>query len=133
MKKVELLLPAGSIDALRAAVANGADAVYLGMSVFSARQFARNFDASTIASVVKYCHDKKVRVYVTLNTLIKNNELKGFLSQVSIIYKAGADAIIIQDELLIPILHKNFPNIEIHLSKKFGILFKAIIFNSTNH
>jgi collagenase-like PrtC family protease len=116
MERVELLLPAGSPDALRAAVTNGADAVYLGLSRFSARQFADNFTRYNIADAIQYCHERQVKVYITLNTLIKNHELQAFFEQASIAYQAKADALIIQDAHLAPILKKNFPGIEIHLS-----------------
>ncbi len=121
MEKVELLVPAGNITCLRAAVNNGADAVYLGLSLFNARQRANNFNKDNIFSVIKYCHDHNVRVYITLNTLIKNQEIQEFLNQISLANDANADAIIIQDPCFIPLIKKNFPNIEIHLSTQSTI------------
>jgi len=127
MERVELLLPAGSPDALRAGVTNGADAVYLGLSRFSARQFADNFTRYNIADAIHYAHDHNVNVYVTLNTLIKNDELHSFFEQASIAYQAKADALIIQDAHLAPILKKNFPGIEIHLSTQATVTNKYAI------
>lgn len=116
MKKVELLLPAGNEECLRAAVNNGADAVYLGLNKFSARQSAGNFDEKNIFSAVAYCHKRDVKVYAALNTLIKNNELKDYLDLMNTAYSAGADAVIIQDPCFIPLIKKNFPGLSIHLS-----------------
>ncbi|MBN1157467.1 U32 family peptidase [Candidatus Woesearchaeota archaeon] len=116
MEKVELLLPAGNAECLRAAVNNGADSVYLGLNGFNARQGAENFDEKTIFGAIKYCHDRNVRVYVALNTLVKNDELGKFLELVNLADSAMADAIIIQDVCLIPVIKKNFPGLPIHLS-----------------
>ncbi|MBN2368237.1 U32 family peptidase, partial [Candidatus Woesearchaeota archaeon] len=122
MNKVELLLPAGNIACLRAAVANGADAVYLGMAKFNARQSAKNFDEKNIFSAIKYCHDRNVKVYITFNTLIKNPELDEFFRSMSIAYQAGADAFIIQDKAFIPLIKSNFPKVEIHLSTQAAVM-----------
>ena len=122
MKKIELLLPAGNLDNLRAAVNNGADAVYLGMSKFNARMGADNFNENNISSIIKYCHDRNVKVYVTFNTLIKNTEIKDWLKQISIVNSAKADAIIIQDVCMIEILKKNFPKLPIHLSTQSAMM-----------
>lgn len=116
MNKVELLLPAGNIECLRAAVHNGADAVYLGLSRFNARQSADNFNEKNIHSIVEFCHERNVKVYVALNTLVKNNEIKDYLLLAAAAYDAGVDALIIQDSCFIDILKKNFPKVKIHLS-----------------
>jgi collagenase-like PrtC family protease len=116
MKKVELLLPAGNEECLRAAVNNGANAIYLGLSRFSARASAGNFTEQNIASVINYCHERNVKVYVAFNTLVKNSELKEYFEQINIAYCAKADAVIIQDPCFVPILKKNFPGLKIHLS-----------------
>ena len=121
MKKPELLLPAGSESCLRAAVNNGADAVYLGLNQFNARESAENFNENNIFSAVKYCHDRNVKVYVALNTLIKNSELEKFFDLVSLAYSAKADAVIIQDPCFIPIIKKSFPDLEIHMSTQSAI------------
>lgn len=114
--KAELLLPAGNRECLRAAVANGADAVYLGLNRFNARQSAGNFNEQNIFSIITFCHKKNVKVYVAFNTLIKNSEIAEFLRLMSVAYAAKADAVIIQDPCFIPIIKKSFPGLAIHLS-----------------
>jgi len=116
MNKVELLLPAGNENNLRAAANNGADAVYLGMNRFSARQSAGNFNERNIASAIDYCHKRNVKVYVTFNTLVKNDELAEYFRLMGIAYSAKADAVIIQDPCFIPIIKQNFQGLKIHLS-----------------
>ena len=116
MKKVELLLPAGNMDCLRAAANNGADAVYLGLDRFNARKSAENFNENNIFGVVQYCHKRNVKVYVTLNILVKNKEIEEYFYAANVAYSAGVDAIIIQDFCMIPLLKKNFPKLKIHLS-----------------
>ncbi len=116
MNKVELLLPAGTEACLRAAVNNGADAVYLGMNRFNARQSAGNFSERNIASAIDYCHKRNVKVYAAFNTLVKNNELAEYFGLIGIAYSAKADAVIIQDHCFIPIIKENFPGLRIHLS-----------------
>lgn len=121
MKKIELLLPAGNIECLRAAVNNGADAVYLGLERFNARQSAGNFKNSELKSIVDFCHKKNVKVYVALNTIVKNSEIEDYLKLINVASQANADAIIIQDSCLIPTIKKNFPDISIHLSTQATI------------
>ena len=116
MERIELLLPAGDKESLRAAVHNGADAVYLGLDAFNARRFADNFHIENLPSVVQFCHKNNVRVFVTANILVKNHEMKDFFNLIKGIDKSGADAIIIQDPWLIPLIRANAPNCEIHLS-----------------
>ena len=116
MQRIELLLPAGDRESLRAAVANGADAVYLGTDSFNARAFAGNFRRGTLPSVVGFCHKRNVRVFVTANILVKNEELDEYFKLVSAIGQSGADAIIIQDPCLIPLIKECAPDCEIHLS-----------------
>jgi len=116
MERVELLLPAGDKESLRAAVANGADAVYLGTEGFNARRLATNFPRESLPGVVEFCHKNDVRVYITANILVKNRELDEFFKLVSVIGKSGADAIIIQDPCLIPLARKCAPGCQMHLS-----------------
>ncbi|VVB61542.1 Peptidase family U32 [uncultured archaeon] len=116
MQKPELLLPAGNETCLRAAVNNGADAVYLGLNRFNARQPAGNCNERKIFSAIDYCHKRNVNVYVAFNTLIKNDEIKEYFHLINVAYSAGADAIIIQDPCFIPVIKKNFPGLKIHLS-----------------
>jgi len=115
-KKVELLLPAGNIDCLRAAVNNGADAVYLGLDKFNARRQADNFNEENLQSAVEYCHKRNVKVYVALNTLIKNSEIGEFFRLMNVAYCALVDAVIIQDPCFVHLIKKNFPRLKIHLS-----------------
>src|SRR5659263_122837 len=121
MKKIELLAPAGSMDSIYAAVQMGADAVYIGGSKFSARAYAFNFDEENITKAVDYCHIYGVKVYVTLNTLVKDNELKEIMEYVGILYTVGVDALILQDTGLIYLVRNNFPGFEIHASTQMTI------------
>jgi collagenase-like PrtC family protease len=116
MHKVALLLPAGNIECLRAAVANGTDAVYLGLNAYSARASAVNFSPDNLKSAVDFCHTHSVKAYIALNTLIKNSEVKQFFHLVGVASASGADAVIIQDSCFIPLIKKNFPQMKIHLS-----------------
>lgn len=122
MKKVELLLSAGNEECLRAAVNNGADAVYLGLNKFNARQSAANFNENNIADAIEYCHKRNVRVYIVFNILVKNNEIEQYFELMDIAYSAKADAVIIQDPCFIPIIKKNFPGLEIHLSTQATVV-----------
>ena len=121
MRKIELLLPAGNKECLRAAVANGADAVYLGLKRFNARQSAGNFNEENIFSAIEFCHNRNVKVYVAFNTLVKNDEIKEYLRLINVADCAKADAVIIQDACLIPLIKKNFPRLRIHLSTQATI------------
>src|SRR5579871_4078779 len=93
----EVLAPAGSADALRAAVRAGADAVYFGLQGFNARARAENFDETTLAATLRTLHDHGVRGYVTLNTLVFDDELPALERAVRACAEAGADAVIVQD------------------------------------
>ena len=93
----ELLSPAGSMEALVAAVQNGADAVYFGARLFNARRGADNFGADDLAQAVAYCHARGVQAHVTLNTLVRQDELPALEAQIAEIARAGADAVIVQD------------------------------------
>ena len=94
---LELLSPAGSLDALHAAVCNGADAVYLGAEGFNARAGARNFTLDELPEAVRYCHVRGVRVYLTLNTLVTDRELPKVAEHITAAARAGVDALIVQD------------------------------------
>ena len=121
MNKIELLLPAGNWDCLKAAVENGADAVYFGVGMFNARRRADNFSYDDLSEVVSYCHKNGVRVYITMNILVKNNEVKDFFESVKQIYLAGADAVIIQEIAFLPIIKENFPELEVHISTQAAV------------
>lgn len=115
MKK-ELLSPAGDMESLLEAIHNGADAVYLAMKSFGARKFAKNFSKEEIIEAIKLCHLYGVRIYVTMNTLVKESEIEDFLEQVKYLHINGADAIIMQDFGMISLVRKMYPNLEIHAS-----------------
>ena len=93
----ELLSPAGSPEALRAAVQNGADAVYLGWGTFNARQGAKNFSDAEFADALLYCHERGVRVFLTLNTLVTDRELPRALDTAAAAARLGVDAVLVQD------------------------------------
>ncbi len=115
MKK-ELLAPAGDFETLKQAVHQGADAVYLGGKKFGARKFASNFDEEEMVRAIRYCHLYGVKIYVTVNTMIYEEELEEVIQYVSFLHHHFVDAIIVQDLGLIRILRKKFPNLEIHAS-----------------
>lgn len=121
MNKIELLAPAGSMESLYAAVQNGADAVYLGGAKFSARAYASNFDEENMIKAVEYCHLYNVKIYVTVNTAMKEEEIKEALEYVEFLYKIGVDALIIQDAGLAQLIKRNFPKFELHASTQMSI------------
>jgi len=121
MKKIELLLPAGNMDCLKAAVENGADAVYLGVREFNARRRADNFNLDNIHEAVNYAHANGVKIYCTLNILVKNSEIRTFFETIKKLYLANVDAIIIQHLSFLPIIKQNFPGLEVHLSTQTTI------------
>lgn len=121
MNKIELLAPAGSMESVYASVQGGTDAVYLGGSKFSARAYAQNFDDDTIEKAVDYCHIYGVKVYVTVNTLIKENEMSDALSYAQFLYKIGVDALIIQDMGLYRSIKKIMPEFEMHASTQMTV------------
>ena len=116
MVKHELLVPAGDMQCLTQAVANGADAVYIGCKNFGARKFAKNFDNNEIQQAVKICHLYGVKLYVTMNTLVRDEEVPYFLGQVEFLYKSGVDALIMQDFGMICLVREKYPELEIHAS-----------------
>lgn len=114
--KHELLVPVGNYEALIQAINNGADAVYLGGKRFGARAFANNFTLEEIEDATKLCHLYGVKIYVTVNTLIYDREMKEVITYVKDLHKIGVDALIMQDVGLINVVHQMFPNLEIHAS-----------------
>lgn len=116
MNKIELLLPAGDFECLKAAVQNGADAVYLGSSHFNARNSATNFDMEELERAINYAHLRNVKVHLTLNTLIKNDELISAINLAKQAYELGIDAILVQDLGLAHFLINHFPDLPIHAS-----------------
>jgi putative protease len=117
----ELLLPAGSTEALYAAIEGGADAVYLGLDRFSARGRAKNFSHKAFPAACHLAHEKGVKVYLTLNTLIKNGELPELIGLIALAAASGADAIIVQDWGVFYIIKKYFPDIPVHASTQMAV------------
>ena len=118
---LEILAPAGNSECALAAINNGANAIYLGYSSFSARQSAENFDGEALNAILKRAHFCGVKVYVAMNTIIKNVELESFLTTLLSVWNMGVDAIILQDVLLGKAIHKRYPNIVLHLSTQAGV------------
>lgn len=121
MQRPELLAPAGSREALVAALANGADAVYLGGKQFSARQSAANFDLAELAAAIQLAHRAQAKVYVTVNTLLKDAELEAAARFLRQLYNIGTDAVIVQDPGLINIAQATTPQLELHASTQLTI------------
>lgn len=117
----EILAPAGSMDALKFAVNNGANAVYLGLKSYSARHKASNFSFDELSKAIKYAHFYNVRIYLAVNTLYKPNEKEQLLNDVYKAYKLGIDAIIVQDLTILPQIRSTMPDIVVHLSTQAGI------------
>lgn len=121
MKIPELLSPVGDFECLKAAVQNGANAVYLGASSFSARARATNFDKENLKEAIKYCKLRNVKVNLALNTLIKNNEFEEAINLAVYAYNIGVDAIIVQDIGLATYLRENYPEIPLHASTQMTV------------
>ena len=117
----EILAPAGDKKCAILAINAGADAIYLGLKNFSARSAAENFDFSELEEICNYAHAFGVKVYVAMNTLVKDSELSAFLSDASKAFNAGADALIISDIFLGAYIKKICPKIELHLSTQAGV------------
>ncbi|MBQ7374264.1 MAG: U32 family peptidase [Clostridia bacterium] len=118
---IELLAPVGSQKSFYSAINNGANAVYLGLNDFSARKNAENFNSDNINYFVSYAHALGVKVYLTVNTVIKDDEFNDFLKTVAIAYSAGVDAFILQDVFLGKVLKECFDGIVLHLSTQGGV------------
>ena len=121
MNKVELLVPAGSIDAFYAAVKNGADAVYLGGKSFGARVFADNFDHEHMIEVVNYAHLYGVKIYVTMNTMLLEDEIEVAFKEAKFLHEIGVDALIVQDLGLVNLCRQHLPNLELHASTQMHV------------
>lgn len=121
MKKPEILAPAGSMESLRAAVAAGCDAVYIGGSRFGARAYASNPAGDEMVQAIEYCHLHGVRIYMTVNTLLKERELGEMYSYMLPYYEAGLDAAIVQDVGVMRSLHQWFPDLPIHASTQMTL------------
>ncbi|HPP31753.1 MAG TPA: peptidase U32 family protein, partial [Soehngenia sp.] len=119
--KLELLAPAGSMIALKAAINNGADAVYIGGKSFSARKFASNFTDEEIIQAIQYVHLRNKKIYVTVNTLIDEKEIWEAINFINFLYINGVDAVIVQDIGLCKLIAENFPDLAIHASTQMTI------------
>lgn len=117
----EILAPAGSMEAMKAAVHAGADAVYLGGDKFGARAYASNFDSAALIEAIEYCHLYGVKVYLTINTLFRNEEICELSEYLMPLYKAGLDAVIVQDFGVMSYVHQYFPDLAIHASTQMTI------------
>ncbi len=120
MNKPELLLPVGNPEMFHAAVKGGADAVYLGLRQFNARGRASNFSVSQVQALLKIARKNSIKVYITLNTVIKNNELTELLDILNLLQKLKVDAIIIQDWGVYYLAKKHFPNLMLHASTQMA-------------
>lgn len=118
---LEILAPAGNEECANAAINSGADAIYLGLSAFSARQSAQNFDEAAFRRLILRAHCLGVKVYVAMNTLVKDTEIADFFKNLLFAWNAGADAIIMQDLLLGERVHELYPQIVLHASTQAGI------------
>ena len=119
---VELLAPAGSRESLEAAVAAGADAVYMGGQRFGARAYAQNPDDSGVLSAIDYVHLHGKRLYLTVNTLLKESEISGQLVEwLAPLYEHGLDAVLVQDLGVMAVLRRHFPGMELHISTQMAV------------
>ena len=124
LKNREVLAPAGTYECFRAAINAGADAVYLGGSMFGARAFAGNFDRDELLSAIRTAHLYGKKVYLTVNTLLRNDELEGLTEYIKPFYEAGLDAAIVQDYGVFSVLRENFPGLDLHASTQMTITGK---------
>ncbi len=121
MSEPELLAPVGSWEALKGAVQNGADAVYLGGKMFSARQFADNFDRDELLKAVEYAHIRGVKIFVTVNILVADRELRELADYLRYLYEIGVDAVIVQDLGVARLARRLLPQLELHASTQMTI------------
>lgn len=119
--EIELLSPAGDFECLKAAVQNGANCIYFGANLFSARAYANNFDDDELTKAIEYCKIRGVKTNLTLNILIKDDELESAFNVAKKAYESGIDAIIVQDLGLAKMLIKNFPDLPIHASTQMSV------------
>jgi len=122
MKRVELLAPAGGLANLKAAVSKGADSVYMGMERFGARMNARNFNEKFLENAIKICKSNDVKLYLTMNTLVKNHELKDYFKQLEYAYSKGIDAVIIQETAFLKLIKEQFKDLKVHISTQAGVM-----------
>ena len=118
---VELLSPAGDMAAFKAAVACGADAVYLGYTAFGARSYAGNFGREELIQAVDYAHERGRKVYVTVNTLIKDREMTDLYDTLDAVRQSRADAIIVQDIGIVHVVRDRYPELTLHASTQMTV------------
>lgn len=120
-KDFELLAPAGSLEILKGVIESGADAVYVGGSMFGARAYANNFTEEELLAAIDFAHLRGVKVYLTVNTLIKNSEFSKLYDYLLPYYKRGLDAVIVQDLGVVKAIHEYFPSMELHTSTQMTV------------
>lgn len=120
-KDFELLAPAGNLEILKGVIESGADAVYVGGSMFGARAYANNFTEEELLEAIDFAHLRGVKVYLTVNTLIKNSEFSKLYDYLLVYYKRGLDAVIVQDIGVVKAIHEYFPSLEIHTSTQMTV------------
>lgn len=120
-KDFELLAPAGNLEIFKDVIESGADAVYVGGSMFGARAYANNFTEEELLEAIDFAHLRGVKVYLTVNTLIKNSELSKLYDYLLVYYKRGLDAVIVQDIGVVKAIHEYFPSMEIHTSTQMTV------------
>ena len=119
--RVEILAPAGDLETLKLAINAGADAIYLGLNNFGARAFAKNFSYEEYEEAITYAHLRNVKIYVTMNTLLNEDEISNAIKQVDYLYEHQVDALIIQDLGLLNIVSQKYPDLELHASTQMHI------------
>ena len=127
MEKPEILAPAGSMEALKAAISAGADAVYMGGNAFGARAYAENPDTEALLYAIEYVHLRGKRLYLTVNTLVKEREFGALYQFLAPYYTAGLDAAIVQDVGVLRFLAKEFPDTEIFMENMFFLFLYLYI------
>lgn len=120
-KDFELLAPAGNLEILKGVIESGADTVYVGGSMFGARAYANNFTEEELLEAIDFAHLRGVKVYLTVNTLIKNSEFSKLYDYLLVYYKRGLDAVIVQDIGVVKAIHEYFPSMEIHTSTQMTV------------
>lgn len=120
-KDFEILAPAGNLEILKGVIESGADAVYVGGSMFGARAYANNFTEEELLEAIDFAHLRGVKVYLTVNTLIKNSEFSKLYDYLLVYYKRGLDAVIVQDIGVVKAIHEYFPSMEIHTSTQMTV------------
>lgn len=122
MRKIELLAPAGDKESLIAAIQNGADAIYLGGTLFNARAYAKNFDLNELKWAVEYAHLHFVKIYVTVNILYKDDEFQELIQYLDYLYDIQVDALIVQDIGLFHVIKHRYEDFEIHMSTQASVM-----------